>query len=235
MARRAPNPPPGPPIVLATAIGDAGSPAATAAAVAAAAAVEGDRDRPAPVLVAELDARSVRGPTMLASVAARGLERALTGAGVRAAARGALAWLTLGGGDEALDELDAALEHVPEARLAVVVVPPHLWNRALTRLDARLTGALLRCELPEHRSLAALTTMELRERDLRARIDPRGCGPLAARRALAGLEPGGGASRRAQRIARGLLGAGARSAGGFEASRAPRRPADRATAEGSRV
>src|SRR3954447_1599790 len=110
-----------PPVVLATTIGDAGSPAATAAAVAVAAAVEGDRDRPAPVLVAELDARSARGPTMLASVAARGLERALTGAGVRAAARGALAWLTLSGSDEVLEELEAALAHVPEARLAVVV------------------------------------------------------------------------------------------------------------------
>ena len=145
---------------------------------------------------------------MLASVAARRLERTLTDAGIQAAARGALVWLCLGRGDEGLDELEATLEHVADARLVVVLVPARLWNRALARLRADIAGALLRCELPENRALAALTTMELRERRLRARIDAHGCGPLGARRALAGLEPGGRASRRARRMARGLLGGG---------------------------
>jgi hypothetical protein len=202
-----------PPVVLATALGAAASTAATAAAVAVAVAVEEDRDRPAPVVVAEIDARSARGPTMLASVAARRLERTLTEAGIRAAARGALAWLCLGGGDEGLEELEAVLGHLAGARLVVVVVPARLWNRALARLGANVAGALLRCELPENRALAALTTMELRERRLRTRIDARGCGALGARRALAGLEPGGRASRRARRIARGLLGARIRPGG----------------------
>jgi hypothetical protein len=200
-----------PPTVLATAIGGATGAAPSAAAVAVAAAGEGDRDRPAAVVVAELDARSPRGPTMLASAAARELERTLAGAGLRAAARGALVWLTLGEGDEALDELEATFDHLADARLLVAVVPASRWNRSLERLGGGLAGALLRCELPENRALAALTTMELRERRLRARIDPRGCGPLAARRALAGLDPGGRASRRARRIARGLLGGIARS------------------------
>jgi hypothetical protein len=197
----------GPPVVLATGIGGAGGTAATVAAVAVAAALEGDRDRPAAVLVAELDARSPRGPTMLASVSARDLERTLAAAGLRAGARGALAWLSLPGGEEGLDELERALEHAAAARLAIVVLPARLWNRALERLGWRVAAGLLRCDLPEDRALAALAAIELRHRNLRARIESRGFGPLAARRALAGLDPGGAASRRTRRIARGLLGA----------------------------
>jgi hypothetical protein len=200
-------------VVLATGIGGARDASASAAAVAVAAALAGDRDRPAPVVVAELDSRSARGPTMLASVAARRLERALGGAGFPAAARGALAWVSLGDGEEALDELGRALDHAAGARVAVIVLPPRLWNPALARLDTDAAGAILRCDLPHGRPLAALATMELRARGLRIRIDSRGCGPLAARRALAGLDPGGAASRRARRIAWALTELGARVGG----------------------
>ena len=193
------------PLVLATDAGDAGGVAASAAAVAASAATEGDHRRPAPVAVAELGARSGRGPTMLASVAARDLERGLAGVGFRAAARGQVCWLSLPGGDEGLDELERALEHLAGARLVIAAVPAKLWSEAMGRPQLRPRGALLRCDLPADRSLAALAAIELREFGLLARIDRHGCGPLAARRALAGLDPGGAAGRRAQRTARAFL------------------------------
>ena len=205
-------------LVLATGAGDAGGVAARAAAVAASAATEDDHGRPAPVVVAELGARAKRGPTMLASLAARDLERRLVAAGFRAAARGSVCWLSLGGGDDGLAELEAALAHLAEARLVIAALPPKLWNRAIARAELRPRGALLRCDLPASRSLAALAAIELRERGLLARIDRHGFGPLASRRALAGLDPGGAASRRARRTARAFLGAGRGSSNGARAA-----------------
>ena len=194
-----------PPLVLATEVGDAGGIAASAAAVATVAATEGDGDRPAPVAVAELGADARRGPTMLASSAARELERRLSSSGHRAAARGTLCWLTLGGGADGLAELGRSLEYLAAARLVIAVVPGEMWHRALGAPPVLLRGGLVRCELPAARSLAALTVMELRERGMLARVDRHGCGPIAARRAIAGLDPGGAAARRARRAARAFL------------------------------
>lgn len=199
-----------PALVLATGVGGAGDTAACAAAVGSAAATAAESRRPLPVAVAELAPRSRRGPTMLASVAARDLERRLVASGFRAAARGALCWLSLGGGEDGLAELTRALEDLGGARLVVAVVPPALWSDALRRAPLAPLGALVRCRLPESRPLAALVAMELRERGVLVRIDRHGCGPLAARRALAGLDPGGVAGRRARRIAGAFLGAGGR-------------------------
>ncbi len=128
-------------------------------------------------------------------------------AGLRGAARGQVCWLSLGGGDEGLDGLEAALELLAGARLVIATVAPALWGKAIARPGLRPGGALLRCDLPAGRSLAALATMELRERGLVVRIDRHGFGPLASRRALAGLDPGGAAGRRARRTAAAFLGA----------------------------
>jgi hypothetical protein len=193
-----------PPILLVTAIGRAEGALASAAAVGVAAATATDRDRPAPVVVAELGAEGSRGPTMLASAAARRLETELGARGVRAAARGAVCWVGLPGGEEGLDELERAMENL-EARAVVAVLPAGHWAEALARLRGRLAGAVLRCDLPRNRSLAALTAIELREGGLRAKVDPRGWGPLSTRRAMAGLDPGGPAARRSRRIASSLL------------------------------
>jgi hypothetical protein len=67
-------------------------------------------------------------------------------------------------------------------------------------------AVLLRAELPAQRSLAALAAIELRDAGLRVRIAGRALGRVASRRALAGIDPGGDASRRCARLARGLLG-----------------------------
>ena len=201
-----------PALVLATGVGGAGDAAACAAAVGAAAATADELARPAPVAVAELGSRSKRGPTMLASVAARDLERRLATGGFRASARGSLCWLGLADGEEGLVELERAFGELGGARLVVAVVPAAIWSPALGHQALVPSGALVRCELPESRPLAALITMELRERGILARIDRHGCGPLAARRALAGLDPGGAAGRRARRVAHAFLSTRARRA-----------------------
>jgi len=195
-----------PAVVLATAAGSARGAVAAAAAVAVAAAGLADRDRPAPALLAELDARGQRTPTILASVAARDLERELRGDGFTAAARGAVCWLALPGGGAGLDELERALELVPANAFTAVAVPASMWTEALDRTALPSTGGLIRCDLPAGRPLAALAAIELRERGLVARVESRGLGPLAARRALAGLDAGGAAARRARRMAAALAG-----------------------------
>ena len=75
--------------------------------------------------------------------------------------------------------------------------------------DQRLgvAGVLLRAELPRQRPLAALAARELLAAGLRTRIVTKPAGRVASRRALAGIDPGGDVSRRAGRLARGLLAA----------------------------
>jgi hypothetical protein len=68
---------------------------------------------------------------------------------------------------------------------------------------------LLRADLPEDRSLAALAVRELRHRGIRVKIAARPLGRVAARRALAGIEPGGASTRRLARLGRTLRGAAA--------------------------
>jgi hypothetical protein len=77
-----------------------------------------------------------------------------------------------------------------------------MWQQAL---GPQCSAGLLRAELPRDRALAALVVGELRSRGLRARVATRALGRVAARRALAGVDPGGGAASRARRLARGLL------------------------------
>jgi hypothetical protein len=219
MAIESPSAQPGPIVVVATGAGNARGALAAAAAVAVAAAGLVDRDRPGLALVAEVDSPGARTPTILASAAARHLERDLRAGGFAAAARGALCWLALPGGAAGLGELERSLELVRANTFVVAVVPPGLWAEALDRRALALAGGLVRCDLPAARPLAALAAVELRERGLVARIDPRGLGPLASRRALAGLDPGGAAARRARRIAAAFTG----GPGGSGWRRSPRR------------
>jgi hypothetical protein len=188
------------PVVLATELGAAGGGLALAAAVAVAAARGQEAGEPAPVLLVELDAPVPRGPTMLASRAARRLELRLREEGFeRAAARGAICWLGLPAGEEGVDALQRVAASVPDAALIVAFAGAADCRSALARLEAR--GAVIRCELPQDRSLAALVVRELRDRGQMARVERRSIGPLGSRRALAGIEPGGPASRRAARLA----------------------------------
>ena len=72
---------------------------------------------------------------------------------------------------------------------------------------------------PRNAPLAALAVAEARERALADRDRrPRPPGRVGSRRALAGIDPGGDASRRAARIARRLIGPPARRKAGAPAN-----------------
>jgi hypothetical protein len=193
-----------PPLVIAAELPGAGGGVAVAASIAVSLAAS-EAARPGGVLMVEAGAERKRGPTMLASEAARGLEGRLSDAGFGAAARGRLCWLCLSPEADALADLAAAASVAADARAAVAHLPAALWQAALGSDELRVTGGLLRAELPRQRSLAALAVCELRDAGARARVAARAPGPVAARRAASGLEPGGQASVRAARLARGLV------------------------------
>ncbi len=203
-----------PTVIVATALGEAGGGLALAASVGVAAA-RGEDAEPLPVLLAELGAEGRRGPTMLASHAARRLERSLRTAGFEtAAARGALCWLGLPAAGEGIARLSEALGILGDGlSLAVVHADPADARRLLESAELGERAAAVRCELPRDRALAALMAGELRARRQRVRIEGRALGLLGARRALAGIEPGGAGSRRASRIALRLMGPRERQAG----------------------
>ncbi len=124
-------------------------------------------------------------------------------AGCDCAARGRLAWVRTGAGDGWEEELAGAVDAVAGASTAVVVVSPERFRPALASLG-RVDGVLLRAALPGQRALAALAVSELHGVGLPVRMTGRAPGRVGGRRALAGIEPGGEASRRAARLARAL-------------------------------
>ncbi len=186
--------------LLVTDLGGASGGLAVAAAVGAALASAERR-----VLLAEIGAERSRGPTTLASSSARALEQELRELGFRrAAARGRLCWLGLPEADESLGELARAIA-AADPEVSIVHVPAGLWRFAVDEPALPLQAGLLRADLAEDRPLVALAVIELRERRLPVRVASRPLGLVASRRALAGLEVGGGAARRVARLARGLL------------------------------
>jgi hypothetical protein len=197
-----------PRLAIATGLPGAGGEVASAAAVAVAAVMGGPRERGGALLI-EVGAERRRGPTVLASPAARYLEEELRGRGVVAAARGVLCWVHLDEGKD-LDPLAGIrdLIHAAEndARVALACLPPTLWRPALEDQRLRIAGGILRAALPAQRSLAALAVRELGAAGIRARVLAKAPGVVAARRACAGLDPGGSTSMRARRVATGLLG-----------------------------
>ncbi len=196
--------------LVAAELPDAGGALPWAAAVAVAIAVDADAARAAggdgAVVLIEVGAERSRGPTMLAADGARELERELRAGGFDAAARGRLAWAQLGGGEGWLDRLAEAVTLCGAARAVIAFLPAGLAREALGNPRLAVAGVLLRAELPRHRSLAALAVAELAAVGLRTRIASRPAGRVSARRALAGIDPGGELGRRAGRLARGLLG-----------------------------
>ncbi len=195
------------PVILAGGLPGAGGELAAAAAVAVAIASRPGREGTAPraVLFVEVGSRRARGPTMLASPAARELERALRDADLEAAARGHVTWLGLGEGPDWLERLGSALEFAGEAGAAVVHVPPAQWREALEAKRPSPSAVLIRAELPAQRALAALTTVESLDAGLPIRIASRAPGRVAGRRALSGIDPGGETAIRSTRLADGLL------------------------------
>ena len=195
----------------------AGGGLAWAAAVAIALAREADGARLAggdgAVLLVEVGAERARGPTMLAADRARELERELRAAGFEAAARGRLGWARIAAEEGWIERVGEALELCAgTARAAVVSTaagadPGGARRRTARRPRRCCCGPSSRASARSRRSRWASSA----PRGLRTRIAPRAAGRVATRRALAGIDPGGEASRRSARLARGLLGAGRRA------------------------
>ena len=196
----------GPPVILTTAIGGSGGGTSMGAAVAVAA---GGGEGSASALLVDLDpGHRTRGATVLASDSARELEdrlRALGGPFEAAAARGHLCYLPLPEDEDPLATVAELVAHKLPAAAVIVHLPQELWARAIGDMRLRARSGLLRAELPADRALAALAVRELHDRGLRAKVVSDPLGRVASRRALAGVEPGGAASRRAARLARALV------------------------------
>jgi hypothetical protein len=193
------------PVILASGIGGSGGAASMAAAIAVAATAGANGGA---ALVVDIATGQRRGPTMLASESARELEdrvRALGGAFEAAAARGNLCHLSLPEAEEPLEPVVELLTHEVPAAAVIVHMEQDLWPRAIADERMRAAAGVLRADLPGDRALAALAVGELRDRGLRAKVVSDPLGRVASRRALAGVEPGGAASRRAARLARALL------------------------------
>jgi hypothetical protein len=184
--------------ILVTGSNRRGSLALAAAVAAEAAPLTGGET----LLVEVADRGHRRRPTLLAAAGARRVEDSLRSGGHAAAARGHYCHVQLSS-----ERLDAALALVSQsgAELSVFELSGHLWVPALDLPELGAVGGLLQVSLPRDRSLAALAVGELSERGLLSKVTTRPLSPLAARRALAGIRPGGRASEYAGRAVRSLL------------------------------
>jgi hypothetical protein len=194
--------------VLCSGLPGADGATATAAALAVALADDDDVASAAggdgAAIVVEIGGERRRGPTMIAAESARALETRLRDAGFEASARGRLAWVALEPVDDWRERLAEAIDLGSGASAAVIIASPGLWGGLLADGAVEIDAALLRAELPAQRSLAALAVCEMRGAGVRAKLAARAPGRVGARRALAGIDPGGEAGRRTRRLARGL-------------------------------
>ena len=202
-------PAPGLDPVLVTSAPDAASAGAAAAALALARATASGRreDRDGVGLLVDLDPAVSYRPAVLASDSARSVSSLLAGLdGWRAVARGRLCVATPA--DEATgmgllaSVLDAGLGG---AAPVVAHVPAAGFREELDAARERASGvgALIQAgRRREQNALLSALSIELRSEGVRHRIWRRPPGAIQARRALAGLEPGGQTSRRAERAAR---------------------------------
>jgi hypothetical protein len=177
-------------LVLVTAVGASSGSRAAAAALACAAS---EPDRPG--LLVDVAGRTPR-PTLVASSGARELEERLTAhlPELRAASRGGTCHLAMPEDADALERLPAALPLAREA-VAVLHVPPGLFQDVLRVGGVEPSGVLLCAELDSDRALTALVVRELQQRGLLVRVLKRPLAWVPARRALFGVlspdAPGG--------------------------------------------
>ena len=174
--------------LLVTDLGGASGGLAVAAAVGAALASAERR-----VLLAEIGAERSRGPTTLASSSARALEQELRELGIPSGRPHAAG--SAGSGFPRRTSPSAS-SHVQSRRRIrrsrSSTSPPGCGASPWTSRRCLYGAGLLRADLAEDRPLMALAVIELRERRLPVRVASRPLGLVASRRALAGLEVGGG-------------------------------------------
>ena len=195
-----------PRLVVCAAIGAANGVAAMAAALAVSAS-RGRAGR-AESGVALIDLRSSARPlrgAVLASSRARSIESLCREhPGLRPAARGRVCFLTAAGepsGPERAELLSDLLS--PELGVGLVVAvcdPPDFRGMIAARISPR-RSVLLKATRGSDRPLIALLAAELRAEGIPVKVWVPAIGPVGARRALAGLDPGGETARRAARLA----------------------------------
>jgi hypothetical protein len=186
-------------VVLVSAVGAARGSLAAASALAC---TRSEPDRTA--LLIDVGAVSAR-PTLVASAAARELEErlALHLPDCPAASRGQICRLAIADEAGCFDAVRAALPLV-RGSLAVVHVPPRLFQAALGGGGVGAGGVLLRADLATDRALTALVARDVRERGLAVRVLKRGLPWLSAHRALFGAWPAGAGGGLPARILQGL-------------------------------
>ncbi len=183
------------PLLLVSSTPAVGDAAAEAAALAVAIALD---PRYGQGLLIELSGRAWR-PTVLAAAGARSLAGAIDAGGVGASvARGHICVHATAAGTS-----QGPLEAVRAATagfgaLAVVHSPASCFQELLE--GHRPRAVLIRSGGRIDAALAGALAIELRERGLPVKVWARGPGLIQARRALAGLDPGGETARRARRM-----------------------------------
>lgn len=214
-------------LVACTTVGEATGADAVAAAVAVAATVVEPGAECALVVDLRPSPRPPRG-TLLASAAARGLEGATADSiGLRAAARGRICFAAPPDGDRDCEAAVAALARPAlPAPLVACVCDPADFRAVIAASPDGERAALVRALPGADRSLLALLVGELREQRVPIKAWTRPIGLIPARRALAGLEPGGATGRRAARFAAAI---------GPSAGHRERRPLGRLLAEGGQA
>jgi len=171
-------------VILVAAVGATSGSRAAAAALACAGS---EPDRPG--LLVDIGGRPPR-PTLVASSGARELEERLTVhlSELRVASRGGTCHLAVPGNAGGLERLPAVLPLVREA-IAVLRVPPRLFQEVLRVRGVEPSGVLLCAELDSQRALTALVVRELQQRGLLVRVLKKPLAWVPARRAVFGVLP----------------------------------------------
>lgn len=174
-------------VVVVTQVGAAPGSRAAAAALACAAS---DRDRPA--LLVDLSGGPRPRPALVTTAAAQDLEERIAAHLPKAsvASRGQLCQLSLGPGEEGIEQAGAALSLSPDSVGVVHVAPPQVQS-LLAACTVLPSAALLRADLDRDRPLAALAAAGLMRAGLPVTILKSPLGWFASRCALAGF-PGCG-------------------------------------------
>lgn len=181
--------------VVVTAIGAAEGSRGAAAALACAGS-----DIDLATLLIDVGGKPPR-PALLASAAAQKLEERLEAhlPDFRVAARGQVCHLAVPAEEEGLDAAAAAVA-VARGSTAVLHVPPELVQPLLDGLGPQPSGVLLRADLGEDRSLAALAVRDLIARGFAVAVLKQRLGWVAERRSFFGALPPGSPGGLPQRL-----------------------------------
>jgi len=140
-----------------------------------------------------------RSSTLLASAEARSLEARLRGAGLESASRGHICTISLG--QSSWDEIATAeLTEAASPSRIVLSLGSKRPHERITGWHGGVHGCVALLDLPAERSLGALMVAEMSARGIAVKLCGRPPGLVAARRALAGVPPGGHAEQYGQRV-----------------------------------